>query len=256
VILVNLTCGRNPWKQASFEDSTYRAYVRSPGFLKTILPLSDELDDILSRIFTRDPAQRIALPELRARIMACSRFTAPPAPAMPPMPTPLASPEPLPTYVDCNESAIEEDDDDDDDTTNDDFDFDAPLSPAASDCSDDSACSSDDGSLTSSCSSLDDLEEDDLALAEEIPEAVTPPPQPMEVQPLICEPEESRSLAFAQDFAYQYPQMLDPMPRMHHPQPCAPKFPPFQLFRGMDMFSHLRPIAQLVPLPHQVQLLT
>ena len=31
VILVNLTCGRNPWKQASFDDSTYRAFTRSPS---------------------------------------------------------------------------------------------------------------------------------------------------------------------------------------------------------------------------------
>lgn len=32
VILVNLTCGRNPWKQASFQDSTYRAYTTSQDF--------------------------------------------------------------------------------------------------------------------------------------------------------------------------------------------------------------------------------
>jgi len=75
VILVNLTCGRNPWKQASVEDSTYRAFTRSPGFLKTILPVSDELNDILGRIFTRDPEQRITLPALKQRILTCSRFT-------------------------------------------------------------------------------------------------------------------------------------------------------------------------------------
>ncbi len=78
VILVNLTCGRNPWKQASNEDSTYRAYTRTPGFLKTILPLTDELDAILARIFTPNPDQRITLPELRQCILACPRFTASP----------------------------------------------------------------------------------------------------------------------------------------------------------------------------------
>jgi serine/threonine protein kinase len=81
VILVNLTCGRNPWKQASYQDSTYRAYMRSPDFLKTILPLSDELNGILGRIFDASPEQRISLAELRGRIMACSRFTVSPAAA-------------------------------------------------------------------------------------------------------------------------------------------------------------------------------
>jgi len=90
VVLVNLTCGRNPWKQASQEDSTYRAFTRSPGFLKTILPLSDELNDILGRIFTPNPEQRITLPELKARILSCSRFTEAPAMALS---TPPASPE-------------------------------------------------------------------------------------------------------------------------------------------------------------------
>ncbi|ERS97014.1 RAN protein kinase [Sporothrix schenckii ATCC 58251] len=78
VILVNLTCGRNPWKQASTDDSTYRAYARNPRFLKTILPLSDELDDILARIFAINPDQRITLPELKQRILACPRFTVSP----------------------------------------------------------------------------------------------------------------------------------------------------------------------------------
>jgi serine/threonine protein kinase len=46
VILVNLTCGRNPWKRASPEDSTFRAYLKDSKFLRTILPLSPELDSI------------------------------------------------------------------------------------------------------------------------------------------------------------------------------------------------------------------
>lgn len=50
----------------------------------------------------------------------------------------------------------------------------APLSPASSDG--ESSCSSDEeGSLASSCSSIEDLEEDDFL--EDIPEAKTPPPQ-------------------------------------------------------------------------------
>ncbi|KAL3461325.1 kinase-like domain-containing protein [Aspergillus heterothallicus] len=75
VILVNLTCGRNPWKRASMEDSTFRAYLKDPFFLKSILPLSDELVCILSRIFEVDPCKRITIPELRQLIVDCPRFT-------------------------------------------------------------------------------------------------------------------------------------------------------------------------------------
>ncbi|KAL4885079.1 kinase-like domain-containing protein [Aspergillus karnatakaensis] len=75
VILVNLTCGRNPWKRASIEDSTFRAYLKDPFFLKSILPLSNDLVCILSRIFEVDPSKRITIPELRQIIMDCPRFT-------------------------------------------------------------------------------------------------------------------------------------------------------------------------------------
>jgi serine/threonine protein kinase len=148
VILVNLTCGRNPWTQASFEDSTYRAFTRSQGFLKTILPLSDELNDILGRIFIRNPDQRITLPELRNSILACSTFTVPAVPVVSRIPTRPVSPVPI-DYVDCEDAIV------------DDYSYDAPPSPASSDSDGESTCSSDDGSLTSSCSTLDDFDEDD-----------------------------------------------------------------------------------------------
>jgi hypothetical protein len=75
VILVNLTCGRNPWKRASVEDSTFQAYLKDPFFLKTILPLSSEMVSILSRVFELDPIKRISIPELRQLILECPRFT-------------------------------------------------------------------------------------------------------------------------------------------------------------------------------------
>lgn len=78
VILVNLTCGRNPWKQASVEDSTYRAYLRNRSFLKTILPLSDEINELLSMIFEPNPELRITVSELKRRISQCRHFAAPP----------------------------------------------------------------------------------------------------------------------------------------------------------------------------------
>ncbi|RPA93007.1 kinase-like protein [Choiromyces venosus 120613-1] len=80
VILVNLTCGRNPWKRASPSDSTFRAYLKDPRMLRTILPLSQELDTILRMIFECNPQKRITIPELRFRIMSCRRFTTGPNP--------------------------------------------------------------------------------------------------------------------------------------------------------------------------------
>jgi serine/threonine protein kinase len=138
VILVNLTCGRNPWKQASFQDSTYRAYARSSDFLKTILPLTDELNSILGAIFTSSPEQRITLPQLRQRILACSRFTMPAGVAAPL--TPPASPEHMAEYV-YSETAVV-----------DDYDSDSSLSPTST--------TSDDCSLTSSVSTIEDLDDE------------------------------------------------------------------------------------------------
>jgi serine/threonine protein kinase len=75
VILVNLTCGRNPWKRAEPRDETYAAYLRDPHFLQSILPLSNELDTILRRIFEPNPRKRITLSELRDAIIHCPRLT-------------------------------------------------------------------------------------------------------------------------------------------------------------------------------------
>ncbi|KAF2262781.1 kinase-like protein [Lojkania enalia] len=103
VILVNLTCGRNPWKRASFEDSTFRAYMKDPKFLRSILPISPELDSILKRVFEFNPAKRATIPELRDLILRCPRFTTKDAafngcyqpasiPSVAPLPAPLYSP--------------------------------------------------------------------------------------------------------------------------------------------------------------------
>ncbi|EKG20151.1 hypothetical protein MPH_02508 [Macrophomina phaseolina MS6] len=99
VILVNLTCGRNPWKKASLEDSTFRAFMKDPNFLRTILPISYELDAILRRIFDPNPATRIKLPELRDMIQLCPRFTKAPTPIY--APAPISTP-PIQPYDQCN----------------------------------------------------------------------------------------------------------------------------------------------------------
>ncbi|KAF7884565.1 uncharacterized protein EAF02_004901 [Botrytis sinoallii] len=76
VILVNLTFGRNPWRQASWDDATYNAFLKNPDFLKTILNPSDELNLILQMIFQQDPESRITVPELRLRIQQLPGFYA------------------------------------------------------------------------------------------------------------------------------------------------------------------------------------
>ncbi|MCJ1440719.1 MAG: hypothetical protein MMC23_001205 [Stictis urceolatum] len=90
VILVNLVCGRNPWKRASSEDATYRAYLKDRRFLSTILPISGSLEAILARVFEINPAKRITLDELRDLIIRCPSFTAPAqVQRLPPTPPPV-----------------------------------------------------------------------------------------------------------------------------------------------------------------------
>lgn len=86
MILVNLTCGRNPWKRASIEDSTFKAYLKNSNFLSSILPISSELETILRRVFECDPQRRITIPELRELVLGCATFTtrATMSPASPP----------------------------------------------------------------------------------------------------------------------------------------------------------------------------
>ncbi|GAA95198.1 uncharacterized protein L969DRAFT_92073 [Mixia osmundae IAM 14324] len=75
VILVNLTCGRNPWKQACPSDETFRAFTKNPDFLRSILPVSKPCNELLKRIFALDPEERINITELRAAAMAIPHWT-------------------------------------------------------------------------------------------------------------------------------------------------------------------------------------
>ncbi|KAG2182373.1 hypothetical protein INT43_007303 [Umbelopsis isabellina] len=75
VILINLTAGRNPWKQANVKDETFNTYLQDPDFLLSILPITTELNEIVKRIFCVNPEKRIRLHELRRRIASCRHFT-------------------------------------------------------------------------------------------------------------------------------------------------------------------------------------
>jgi serine/threonine protein kinase len=238
VILVNLTCGRNPWKQASFEDSTYHAFTRNSDFLKTILPLSDELNDILGRIFTRNPKQRITLPELRTRILACPSFTVSTVSEPQALLSPPASPKPVESYDTASVA---------------DFGFGAPLSPATSDSDGESTCSSDDGSLTSSASTIDDLDDDDLIPDEDNSPRVSPEPQmfDQDVPPV-----------FVPDFMPQFTgSVVEPcQPSYRVPAPgslhnsSAPKFQLPYIWDMFNKYAHPVPLHNPVPYHHSVPL--
>lgn len=75
VILVNLATGRNPWKQASLKDESFRAFLSNPDFLLKILPISRELNRILKRVFCIDPKRRITIQQLKEKIRNCKYFT-------------------------------------------------------------------------------------------------------------------------------------------------------------------------------------
>lgn len=76
VILVNLICGRNPWKQACVDDETFREYLRNPDFLMDILPISKQTNALLKRVFTVREEWRCSLAELRTMVYEVDRFTA------------------------------------------------------------------------------------------------------------------------------------------------------------------------------------
>lgn len=72
---MNLTCGRNPWKQACPNDETFRAYLSNPDFLRSILPVSKQCNELLKRIFALNPAARISMKDLKAEVKRMTRWT-------------------------------------------------------------------------------------------------------------------------------------------------------------------------------------
>lgn len=66
--------------------------MKDPKFLRSILPISLELDAILRRIFEFNPSQRITIPELREMILQCSTFTVTKSAVPTPLPSPPVNP--------------------------------------------------------------------------------------------------------------------------------------------------------------------
>lgn len=93
VVLVNLACGRNPWRQACAEDETFRAYLEDPSILEAILPLSSSASSILALLFAQDPNSRLTLEELRSMVLRTRDYTT----LRPAHPIPVVSSYPSPT---------------------------------------------------------------------------------------------------------------------------------------------------------------
>lgn len=75
IILVNLVCGRNPWKQANTADDAFRSFLRNDDLLLSILPISPETNKILKRVFTLNPQARISIEDLRREVESIRHFT-------------------------------------------------------------------------------------------------------------------------------------------------------------------------------------
>ncbi|TFK72070.1 kinase-like protein [Pluteus cervinus] len=75
IILLNLATGRNPWKSATAEDPTFQTYLQDPyNFLPTVLPISAEVNDILTRMLEVDWRERATLPEIRMALEEVTTF--------------------------------------------------------------------------------------------------------------------------------------------------------------------------------------
>ncbi|KAH9482564.1 Negative regulator of sexual conjugation and meiosis [Psilocybe cubensis] len=74
VILTNMITGRNPWRYATSDDECFSAFIHDNNFLRRVLPISEEINTLLKKIFTMNPLSRISLPALRAEILQIKEF--------------------------------------------------------------------------------------------------------------------------------------------------------------------------------------
>jgi len=75
IMLLNLSTGRNPWRSATPDDPTYRLYRRNPrNFLTTVLPISEELNDLLVQVLAIDWKKRLSLSKFRLAVKSIRTF--------------------------------------------------------------------------------------------------------------------------------------------------------------------------------------
>ncbi|KAJ3037079.1 hypothetical protein HDV00_002083 [Rhizophlyctis rosea] len=75
VLLVNMLTGQNPWVEPSMSDPLYAAYKGAEGdILKVHFGFSDELNEILARVFDVEAHRRPSLGELKDMVVEVERF--------------------------------------------------------------------------------------------------------------------------------------------------------------------------------------
>lgn len=74
MIGVCIIAGRCPWRRASTKDENFCAYVEDQRYLRAVLPISKEADEIFRRIFTIREEDCIDLLELRNLLIDIDTF--------------------------------------------------------------------------------------------------------------------------------------------------------------------------------------
>ncbi|KIK65766.1 hypothetical protein GYMLUDRAFT_159673, partial [Collybiopsis luxurians FD-317 M1] len=74
VILVNIIARRNPWNAATINDLCFKAYLQRPDYLYKVLDISNEVAELLIKIFEPNPLNRLHIPQIRQRVKAIGRF--------------------------------------------------------------------------------------------------------------------------------------------------------------------------------------
>ncbi|KAI5949666.1 SKS1 [Candida margitis] len=79
VLFINITCSRNPWPIASFNDANSEVFINymlhnKKDILSSILPISAQFNRLLDSIFQLNPNDRIDLHTLYKEIIRCNFF--------------------------------------------------------------------------------------------------------------------------------------------------------------------------------------
>ncbi|KAF8579949.1 kinase-like protein [Ramaria rubella] len=78
ILLINIACGRHaPWRHSTLHDAFFRDYLRQPGMLRLLLPLTPEVHDLLERIFVLIPTERITIRDFRTAFSRIDAITIP-----------------------------------------------------------------------------------------------------------------------------------------------------------------------------------
>ncbi|KAJ7093791.1 kinase-like domain-containing protein [Mycena epipterygia] len=70
VIFIGLATTHVPWRSAEPSDPEYTAFCTDPNFLRKLLSLTQEANDLLRWCFHADPAQRPSIAQLRDAVLA------------------------------------------------------------------------------------------------------------------------------------------------------------------------------------------